>query len=136
MSAQQTALNVITAYYKAFNAKDWDGMLACLSDTIHHNVNEGGLRGGKAKFADFLAHMDHCYDETLTDIIVMANEDGTRGGAEFIVSGIYKNTDAGLPNANGQTYKLPAGAFFDIEDGAITRVTTYYNLAEWIAQVS
>ncbi len=27
------------------------------------------------------------------------------------------------------------GAFFDIRDGKIARVTNYYNLQDWIAQV-
>jgi hypothetical protein len=31
---------------------------------------------------------------------------------------------------------LPAGAFFEITDGLISRVSVYYNLADWIAQVS
>jgi hypothetical protein len=31
---------------------------------------------------------------------------------------------------------LPAGAFFAIRDGKISRVTTYYNLTDWIAQVT
>ncbi len=42
----------------------------------------------------------------------------------------------GLPEARGQTYILPAGAFFDLKDGKISRVTTFYNLRDWIAQVS
>ena len=41
----------------------------------------------------------------------------------------------GLPPANGQRYSLSAGIFFEIDDGLISRVTTYYNLADWIAQV-
>ncbi|MEM6679931.1 MAG: isopropylmalate/homocitrate/citramalate synthase, partial [Pseudomonadota bacterium] len=35
-----------------------------------------------------------------------------------------------------QTYRLPAGAFLEVRDGLIARVTTYYNLKEWIRQVS
>jgi hypothetical protein len=31
---------------------------------------------------------------------------------------------------------LPAGAFFDLRDGLISRVTTFYNLNDWIRQVS
>ncbi len=58
------------------------------------------------------------------------------GAAEFIVHGNYLKTDPGLPEAKGQTYILPAGAFFDIRDGKIARVTTFYNLNDWIAQVS
>lgn len=128
--------DLVARYYAAFNAKDWTGMAGCVSEDIAHFVNEGGKRGGRAAFAEFIAHMDVCYDESLTDIVVMAIADGTRASAEFIVNGVYKQTDAGLPEATGQTYRLPAGAFFDVKDGAITRVTTYYNLGEWIRQVS
>ena len=80
--------------------------------------------------------MDDCYDELLTDIVVMPSADGARAAAEFIVNGTYKKTDPGLPEARGQKYRLPAGAFFDVKDGEILRVTTYYNLKEWIRQVS
>jgi ketosteroid isomerase-like protein len=41
-----------------------------------------------------------------------------------------------MPEARGQRYRLPAGAFFEIRDGKIARVTTTYNLRDWIAQVS
>ena len=59
-----------------------------------------------------------------------------RAAAEFVVNGVYLQTDDGLPEARGQTYVLPAGTFFTLRDGRIQRVTTYYNLADWIAQVS
>lgn len=130
------AIETVKAYYAAFNAKDWDGMAAVLADDFRHDVNEGSARGGKEKFADFLAHMDRCYDETLTDIVVMASADGARAAAEFTVNGTYKQTDGDLPPASGQTYRLPAGAFFALSGGKISRVTTYYNLQEWIRQVS
>jgi len=131
-----TTTELVSRYYAAFNAKDWTGMAGCVSEDINHFVNEGDKRGGRKAFAEFIAHMDDCYDETLTDIVVMPSADGSRAAAEFIVNGVYKKTDAGLPEAHGQTYRLPAGAFLDVKDGAITRVTTYYNLKEWIRQVS
>lgn len=132
----QSAADLVQRYYAAFNARDWPGMLACLDDAIRHDPNEGAVRGGKARFADFLAHMDRCYDERLSDIVVMTDPGGARAAAEFVVSGVYKDTDAGLPPATGQTYRLPAGAFLEIRNGLIARVTTYYNLRDWIAQVS
>lgn len=128
--------DLVSRYYAAFNAKDWTAMAACVAEDINHFVNEGDKRGGRKAFADFIAHMDDCYDERLTDIVVMASADGSRAAAEFVVNGVYKKTDAGLPEAHGQTYRLPAGAFFDVAGGAITRVTTYYNLKDWIRQVS
>ena len=80
--------------------------------------------------------MSETYRENLTDMVVFASEDGSRGAAEFVVNGTYLKTDPGLPEARGQSYRLPAGAFFAVKDGQIARVTTYYNLADWIRQVS
>lgn len=125
----------IKRYFDAFNSKDYDAMLACLTDDVEHHVNEGHVRLGKEAFREFCAHMDHCYDERLTDIVVMSAQGGTRAAAEFVVHGTYKNTDDGLPEARGQTYTLPAGSFFTLRDGLICRVTTRYNLSDWMAQV-
>lgn len=130
------AIATLRRYYEAFNAGSIDGMLAELSDEFVHNVNEGSARPGKELFAEFGAHMAESYKENLTDIVLFATPDGTRGAAEFVVNGTYLKTDGDLPTAHGQTYVLPAGAFFSLKDGKITRVTTYYNLAEWIRQVS
>ena len=127
---------LIRRYYEAFNAGDSDGMLACLTDDVSHDVNQGERRTGKDKFRAFNARMDHHYKERLENVAVMVSKDGARAAAEFNVHGTYLNTDSGLPEAKGQTYVLPAGTFFAIRDGKIARVTTYYNLTDWIAQVS
>jgi steroid delta-isomerase-like uncharacterized protein len=103
---------------------------------VIHDVNQGERREGIEKFRAFNARMDHHYKEELKNIVVMVSKDGTRASAEFNVHGKYLNTDEGLPAANGQTYVLPAGTFFAVKDGKITRVTTYYNLTDWILQVS
>lgn len=127
---------LIRSYYESFNAGDTDGMLAHLTDDVIHDVNQGERREGKEKFRAFNARMIHHYKETLTEIVVMVSKDGTRAAAEFNVNGTYLNTDSELPPAKGQTYMLPGGTFFAIRDGKIARVTTYYNLTDWIAQVA
>lgn len=132
---RSAALDLLTRYYAAFNAGDWEGMLSCLAEDVVHDINQGSSQHGKDAFRTFLAHMERCYRERLDGIVLMASEDGSRGAAEFTVHGEYLATDEGLPEADGQTYVLPAGAFFAIEDGCITRVTVYYNLADWCAQV-
>ena len=126
----------VEAYFAAFNAGDTEGMLACLADDVAHHVNEGQVRRGKALFAEFCEHMNHCYQEELTDMVVFEAEGGTRAAAEYIVNGTYLATGSGLPEANGQSYRLPAGSFFSLEGDKISRVVTYYNLADWVAQVS
>ena len=130
-----TAAATIKAYYDAFNAGDMQAFLALLDDNVVHGINQGGDQVGKAAFASFMDHMNRCYKETLTDIVIMENGDGTRGAAEFVVNGQYLVTDEGLPEANGQTYRLPAGAFFEIRDGKVARITNHYTLKDWIAQV-
>ena len=127
---------VLNRYFDAFNTKDIPAMLDCLTEDVAHHVNEGNIRTGKAAFEAFCAHMSRCYDEKLSDMVIFISPDGTRGAAEYTVNGTYLSTDEGLPEARGQTYRLPAGSFFDIRDGRIARVTTRYNLSEWTAQVS
>lgn len=136
MTGRARAIITLERYYDAFNRGDHDTMLACLTDDIAHDINQGGRETGKAAFRAFLAHMARTYAERLEDIALMANEDGTRGAAEFIVHGQYLADDEGLPRATGQHYVLPAGAFFEFEDGLIARVSVYYNLADWTRQVS
>ncbi|MHA6325739.1 ketosteroid isomerase-related protein [Roseivivax sp. CAU 1753] len=128
--------STLTRYYDAFNRGDIDAMLDCLTDEVAHYVNEGAVRIGKARFRAFCDHMARCYDEKLTEMVLFEAEGGSRAAAEFMVNGTYLHTDAGLPDARGQTYRLPAGAFFSLEGGKISRVVTYYNLSDWIRQVS
>ena len=131
-----TTTELVQAYYAAFNAADMPAFLALLSEDVVHDVNQGERQVGATAFASFMAKMNRCYRERLADIVVMQTPDGTRAAAEFVVHGEYMATDEGLPAANGQTYTLPAGAFFEIADGRITRVTNYYNLPAWTAQVA
>ncbi|WP_299689383.1 ketosteroid isomerase-related protein [uncultured Tateyamaria sp.] len=129
-------MTVVAQYFEAFNAGDVDGMLACLTEDVAHHVNEGQIRRGREAFATFCRHMSRCYAEELRDMVVFVHPDGTRAAAEYAVHGTYLATDGDLPAAHGQRYVLPAGSFFDLRDGRISRVTTYYNLADWLRQVT
>ena len=134
MSAADTR-KLVKSYYQAFNKGDAAATHACLADAVEHHVNQGEVRRGKAAFAEFSAHMTRCYKEKLTGIVIMVGKGGKRAAAEFVVHGKYIGSDPGLPPARGQKYVLSAGGFFDVEDGLITRVTTYYNLKDWTDQV-
>lgn len=126
---------LLQRYYAAFNAGNWEDMLSFLADDVQHDINEGQTQRGKAAFRTFLAKMDAHYREQATDLVVMSTPDGRRGAAEFVIHGEYLQTDEGLPEANGQKYVLPVGAFFEVQNGKIARVTNYYNLADWTRQV-
>ena len=111
-------------------------MLALVASDIRHEPNQGDVRVGLEKFTEFLGMMDSSYEETLTDMVFFTEPSGQRVAVEFTVNGIYKQGDAGLPEAHGQTYVLPAAAFVEVSDGKIARVTTFYNLRLWISLVS
>ena len=127
---------LVRAYYDAFNVGDRAAMCALLAEGVVHDVNQGGRRTGLAAFRAFMAQMDAAYEERLEDVVVMADASGRRAAAEFVVIGRYLRTEPGLPEARGQVYRLPAGAFLEIAGGRIMRVTTYYNLQDWVRQVS
>jgi steroid delta-isomerase-like uncharacterized protein len=133
MNAASQAL--IENYYAAFNAGDMETFLGLLTDDVVHDINQGERQVGRKAFREFMNRMNRNYKEQLVDMVIMSSEDGTRAAAEFVVLGEYLVTDEGLPEANGQKYRLPAGAFFDIRDGKVARITNYYNLEDWIAQV-
>ena len=132
---QDRATELVLNYYAAFNRGDWESMLAMLTDDVVHDLNQGARETGKPAFAAFMQRMDASYREQLRDIVVLVTQDGQHGAAEYMVHGEYHHTDEGLPPANGQTYVLPGGAFFDIRDDRIARVTNYYNLQDWVRQV-
>lgn len=132
----QDAIALIHDYYAAFNAGDMKTFLSLLTDDVIHDINQGERQTGKQAFRAFMERMNHNYKEQLVDMTIMASGDGARAAAEFVVLGEYLRTDEGLPPANGQRYRLPAGAFFDIRDGKVARITNYYNLQDWIDQVS
>lgn len=131
---------IVRAYYDAFNAGDEPGFLALLTDDVAHDVSQGGREVGKDAFARFLAHMNRCYRERIADLVVLTEPSGTRAAAEFTVHGTYVATDPGVPDgtapARGQTYVLPAGAFFTLRGGKVARISNHYNLDDWVRQVS
>ncbi|MBZ0234921.1 MAG: nuclear transport factor 2 family protein [Deltaproteobacteria bacterium] len=127
-------VTVVKSYYERFNSGDWDGMCALLADDVQHDLNQGPREIGRAKFRVFLDRMARSYQEQLHDVVVMGDGAG-RVAAEYVVVGAYLADDPGLPPASGQRYRLPGGAFFSVEAGRITRVTNYYNLEDWLAQI-
>jgi steroid delta-isomerase-like uncharacterized protein len=127
--------STIEAYYAAFNRGDREAFFALMDEDVVHDLNQGGSERGVVAFRSFMERMDRCYRETVEDLVIFCSEDGRRAAAEFLVRGEYLATDEGLPEAAGQRYLLPAGAFFELKEGKVARVTMYYNLQEWLRQI-
>jgi steroid delta-isomerase-like uncharacterized protein len=133
---QDAVEQLITSYYTAFNQQDMRGFLDLLNEDIVHDINQGHREHGKEAFSAFMQRMNQHYKEQIIEISITSNKAGNRAAAEFTVVGQYLSTDQGLPVASGQSYLLPAGAFFEINKGKISRVSNYYNLQDWITQVN
>jgi len=134
MTAAAKAL--IRRYYAAFNAGDTAGVLACLADDVRLDLNQSDTRHGKPAFAAFCDGLHRCFTERRDDLVIMVSADGRRAAAEFTARGVYKATAEGLPPAAGQTYIVPVGTFFAVEDGLIVRMTPHYNRRDWLAQIA
>jgi len=129
------AQELIRRYYDAFNTGDLDTFLSLMTDDIVHDINQGERQVGKMVFKNFMEEMFAYYGEKVESLEIMVNKDGTRAAAEFVIQGTYLKSASGLPVATGQKYTLPVGAFFEIKDGKVSRVTNYYNLQDWLRQV-
>ena len=127
--------DLIAQYYQCFNAADYNGMLALLDEAVLHEPSQGEPRQGKEQFRAFLQHMETCYKEQVIAPVIMVSADGSRAAAEFQLHGSYLQTDGDLPQARGQQYQLRVGAFFELRDGRITRVSNHYNLQDWLRQI-
>jgi steroid delta-isomerase-like uncharacterized protein len=130
------AEQLVRRFFDAFNSSDRKQMLDLVHDDMILDVNQHGREIGKDSFNWFLAGLVRHYSDYLTDIVIMSSPDHSRVSAECTVRGTYLTTAEGLPEATGQSFSLPIGFFFEIDDNLITRMTMYYNLNEWIRQVS
>ncbi len=133
--ASDRAIELVLRYYAAFNRGESETMLGLLAADVVHDPNQGQREIGVDAFRTFLKRMAGSYREQIGDIVVTATQDGTRAAAEYLVQGEYLKDDIDMPPARGQRYALSGGAFFELREGRIARVTNYYNLADWIAQV-
>ncbi len=126
---------LISRYFEVFNKGDAAAMLSLVDDNIEHDINQGKIQFGKTKFEAFLNHMNVCYKEDIKDLVIMVSDNGKNASAEFMVHGTYLKTDGTLPPARNQKYSIRAGSFFEIKNNKILRVSTYYNLPQWIEMV-
>ena len=74
--AADRAIELVLAYYAAFNRGDTAAMLDLLADDVAHDINQGARETGKDAFEAFLKRMARSYREQLRDIIVMSTPTG------------------------------------------------------------
>ena len=68
-------------------------MLALVNAEIKHKRNQGKERIGIELFTAFLQKMDKCYNETVTEIVILCKSNNSRVVAEFVVNRSIKKAD-------------------------------------------
>lgn len=126
---------LIEAYFDAMDAGDWSAMLDLLHPDVVHDINEGGREVGRAAFNRFLDRMACDCREEVGEVEIMVSPSGHRAAAEFIVRGAYLAPVEGPVSTTGHHYEFALGAFFEVEKGLISRVTTYCNVAAWLSRL-
>ncbi len=134
--SERTARSTIEAFFAALNASDMEAALALLSEDVILDTREGSREIGRDRFHWYWGMLARHLTERYADIEIMEAPGGFRAAAEVTFTGTYTSTREGLPEASGQSYSVPGGMFFEVEDGVITRVTTYINMENWKAALA
>ena len=133
--ANKQANRLVENYYQTFVNKDLSGFLQLLTEDVVHEINQGPTEKGKALFKTFM--IDHfIHDQNVDDLIIFSSPDGKYATSRFNCSGKYEKSVEGLPLAKGQLWKIPVVTYFEFRDNLISHVAVYYNLKDWIDQVS
>jgi steroid delta-isomerase-like uncharacterized protein len=127
--------DLLQRYFHALNDRDIRTCLTLVSADLILEPNQGFTEHGHDAFAAYLERQLHCYRETAEKLVILAEPQGRHAACEYQLVGEYLATGDGLPEACGQRYALRVGAFFEIRDGLISRITLHFNLPDWLAQV-
>ena len=136
MSRDRT-IDTLKRLFAALNASDRDAIAALMAGEVVFDTFEGVRHIGRDKVRWALAERANAYRETYRDLVIMTEDSGRRAAAEFTLRGFYQSQASGMPEASGQAFSVPGGAFFDMEnDGRVLRVSFMLNAAELVRQLS
>ncbi|MDK1490159.1 ketosteroid isomerase-related protein [Sinorhizobium sp. 7-81] len=122
------AQTIASRFIEAVNERDFDALSRLVDEDIALDSLTGqrtlGVDPLRAWIMNYLRH----FDETFNDVVLMHDAFGQRVAADMTARGTYRETMSGFPEASGQSYAIPSVFIFEIEDGAITRLSHYRNL--------
>jgi steroid delta-isomerase-like uncharacterized protein len=136
-STQQTqAIQLIKTYFEALNDRNMSLFFSTLHPNVTHDINQGKTEKGIENFKKFMMKAVDSSRETFDNIVIMVSDDGRYASALWVDHGTYvKNYPGEKMQAKNQHYTLPGGHFFEIQNGKISHVTTYYNAADFSKQM-
>lgn len=130
------SIETVKKYYLEFNKKNIAGILELCTDNVINDLNQGDSQEGIAKLKDYLLTAWSHFDEKVSHLDIMTNQDQSNIATEYLVNGKYYNTKEGLFPSTNQVYEIKCTSLFKFDDsGKISRITRYYNAKQWIDMV-
>lgn len=133
---QKQAIDLVKTYYTALDDKDMNQFFSLMDPNVVHEINQSAPEKGVDKFKDFMKRTSSSFNEKFDNIVILVSDDGKHAAAEWVDHGTYFKDYLGMDvGAHNQKYALTGAHFFEIRDGKIARVTSYYNMTNFAAQI-
>jgi steroid delta-isomerase-like uncharacterized protein len=129
-----TPEQVVRDFYAAYGRRDVEAMMSLVSDDIVEDLSGIGLVTGAQDEREFLSGLLAAFPDLVTEVTRVIAV-GDLVAVEWHRSGTFSGTPwRGLP-ASGKPFVLRGGAFLVVSDNKITRITGYYDTADFARQI-
>lgn len=119
---------IASRFIEAVNARDFDTLARLVDEDIAFDSLTGQRTLGVEPLRTWVMSYLRHFDETFNDVVLMRDAFGQHVAADTTARGTYRETMPDFPEASGQSYSIPSVFVFEIEDGAITRLSHYRNM--------
>jgi len=131
-----TSLSIVAQFIENYNEKQWRNLFNVLDKHVILEQNEIAVIQGIQAFDSFICKMTHAFDERLFDIhYYYSTTCASKLSTQYQVEGYYKNGNFKRP-ANNQHYSITRYSFFEISNGKITKISTFFNRKKMIDQIT
>lgn len=127
--------DLIDRFFAALEAHEGPALESLLAPDIVYDPAHGGRTVGRDAFRRAMAEQASSLAAVFADRALMVAAEGHRAAVECTMRGVYRRSLDGLPEARGQSFSLPAGVFFELENGRIARVSIFVRERDWLQQL-
>ncbi|MBV7410747.1 nuclear transport factor 2 family protein [Maritimibacter sp. DP1N21-5] len=120
--------------FAAFNAKDWDNVLAHVDPQCVLEIGPNNTLTGTAGAREIISYYLKFYE--MRFISYHHFIDGNRSSTDATMRVKYLATEPGMPEARGQTADVPFACFGEVRNGKYTRIRMIFSFVDWLNIVS
>lgn len=129
--ASSSSRDRVDAFLDALDERDGTALAAMLTEDAAYDDGHGGRTLDRENIRDALIARASSLDERHGDRLFMTSDDGRRVAVEVTLRGTYERSVAGLPEARGQRYSVPACLVFSLNGDKVEGITRYIDFTEW-----